>query len=56
MSTATSNERFWPATFAERGATVPFTTPALAAARLRSMDRIHPAKAAGCGGGVSWLL
>ncbi|MBM3549255.1 MAG: hypothetical protein FJX54_20145, partial [Alphaproteobacteria bacterium] len=38
MSTATSNERFWPATFAERGATVPFTTPALAAARLRSMD------------------
>ena len=27
MSTATASERFWPATFAERGATVPFTTP-----------------------------
>jgi len=35
---ATSNERFWPATFADRGATVPFTTPVLAAARLRSLD------------------
>ncbi len=38
MSTAaTSSERFWPATFADRGATVPFTTPVLAAARLRSL-------------------
>ena len=35
--TATSSERFWPATFADRGATVPFTTPVLAAARLRSL-------------------
>lgn len=38
MSTASSSERFWPATFAERGATVPFTTPVLAAARMRSTD------------------
>lgn len=38
MSTAaTSSERFWPVTFADRGATVPFTTPVLAAARLRSL-------------------
>ena len=36
MSTASASDRFWPATFAERGATVPFTTPVLAAARLRS--------------------
>lgn len=34
---ANSSERFWPATFADRGATVPFTTPVLAAARLRSL-------------------
>jgi len=36
MTMSTANERFWPATFADRGATVPFTTPVLAAARLRS--------------------
>jgi hypothetical protein len=38
MSTATANERFWPATFADRGATIPFTTPTLAAARMRARE------------------
>jgi F0F1-type ATP synthase membrane subunit c/vacuolar-type H+-ATPase subunit K len=36
--TATASERFWPATFAERGVTVPFTTPVLAAAKLRTLS------------------
>lgn len=36
--TSTANERFWPATFGDRGATVPFTTPVLAAARLRCKE------------------
>ena len=35
---AAAHDRFWPASFAERGATVPFTTPLLAAARLRTRD------------------
>jgi hypothetical protein len=36
--TATAHDRFWPTSFAERGATVPFTTPVLAAARMRARD------------------
>jgi hypothetical protein len=35
MTGASTGESFWPATFEERGATVPFTTPILASARVR---------------------
>ncbi len=38
MTGASSSESFWPATFEERGATVPFTTPILASARVRQPD------------------
>ncbi|MBI1778964.1 MAG: hypothetical protein HYR63_26810 [Proteobacteria bacterium] len=38
MTGSSSGESFWPATFQERGATVPFTTPILASARVRQPD------------------
>jgi hypothetical protein len=38
MTGASTGESFWPATFEERGATVPFTTPILASARVRQPD------------------
>ncbi len=31
-------EKFWPLTFNERGVLVPFTTPLLAAGRIRGTD------------------